>query len=85
MKKIKGKDLKNLGFKKEKSEILFEGDAEFHYYCYDVGDDCFLITDSNDEKINGGYVVRFFEIDGIEILDLADLKILMEIIERGMK
>ena len=85
MKKIKASNLKKLGFVKEKSEKLFDGDTEFHYYTYEVSASCLLITDSNHEKVNGGYVVRFFEFDDIEILDLDDLEVLLAIIKKTTK
>jgi len=76
MKKITGKRLMELGFIRE------EGDT-FHYYVYDVNDNGLFISCANDEKVKGGYIVEFYEIEGIKFNDITDIEKMLEIINKN--
>lgn len=82
MKTIKGKHLRKLGFKKEAEEPTLDPEGRgYHYYTYEVGKNCLLISCSNDERIDGGYVIEFFEIMGLKIKDLGVLKKLVKLLK----
>lgn len=84
MKKITGKDLIKLGFKKCKNVPTSAMDSEYHYYTYDVKKKkTLLISCSNDEKVDGGYEVELYEIPEIQFRNLSDLKKLIKILERA--
>jgi len=86
MSKIKGKDLHELGFKKRKKIHTSAMDCEYHYYTYDVKKKkTLLISDSNDEKVNGGYYVEFYDIEGIKFCELEDLKRLVKLLKKASK
>lgn len=54
---MKEQDLIDLGFKKE----VQKGSDSFYYYVYDFSRGFSLITNANDELINGQWVVEVFE------------------------
>jgi hypothetical protein len=84
MSKIKGKDLLKLGFKKKKERTTHElGELNYLYYTYEVNKHCLLISCSNDEKVNGGYYVEYYDISGIKIYELKDLKILLKVLKKS--
>ena len=88
MKEINGditKDLLvNLGFVKEFSTPEESGEKNgFYYYCYDVGGNCLLITDSNTES-DGNYSVEIFEHEKIKITNYVDLVDLVRILKRSV-
>jgi len=84
MKKITGKDLKKLGFEKQvEPPTLDPEDQGYHYYTYEISEKCLLISCSNDEKINGGYLVEFYEIYNPRISNLNDLKKLIKIFKKA--
>ena len=58
-------------------------DNGYHYYSYEINKHCLLISGSNDEKINGGYYVEFYEIEEIRFTELEDLKKLIKLLKRG--
>jgi len=78
MKTITGKQLLELGFIKE------YGDT-FHYYIYEPNrsQQGLLISCANDEKINGGYIVEFYEHQNIKLNDINDVKTIIEIINKN--
>lgn len=81
---ITGKELRKLGFEKQvELPTLDPEDQGYHYYTYDVTKKCLLISCSNDEKIDGGYSVEFYEFDQIKITDLKDLKKLIKLLKRA--
>lgn len=58
---MKSKDLLKIGFiKKHVTEEMCGGDA-FDYHCYDIGDECLLISNSSDDCVDGEYYVEFFD------------------------
>jgi len=81
MKKITGKSLLELGFKKTHNVPSSAMDMEYHYYTYDVKGKTLLISNSNDEKVNGSYEVEFFDIMGLAFTDLNSLKKLIGILK----
>ncbi|MFA5207575.1 MAG: hypothetical protein WC428_02845 [Candidatus Paceibacterota bacterium] len=84
MKKITGKDLRKLGFKKQvELPTLDPEDYGYHYYTYEITEKCLLISCSNDEKVNSSYVVELYEIPESKICNLKDLKKLLKILERA--
>jgi hypothetical protein len=84
MKKITGKDLQKLGFEKQvEPPTLDPEDHGYHYYSYEISNKCLLLSCSNDEKINGSYVVELYEIPEPKICNLKDLKKLLKILERA--
>lgn len=87
MSKIKGKDLRKLGFKREDSAVSGAPvvEAEYHYYTYEINDKCLLISNTNDEKTKGGYEVEFYEIQGITFRDLKHLKKLLKLLTKASK
>ena len=80
MSKITGKDLLELGFQKSKNVPLDAMDSEYHYYTYEVGKATLLISNTNDEKVNGGYEVEFYDIQGLTFKNLIDLKKLIKLL-----
>lgn len=85
MSKIKGKDLRKLGFKKEveRGSLAPNMGEEYHYYTYEVNKHCLLISSSSDEKdIDGGYYVEFYEIPELKFAKLKDLKQLFKLLIR---
>lgn len=85
MKKITGKALLKLGFTKEydvDTEAL-PSENKYHYYTYEIGKNCLLISCSNDEKKDGGYYVEFYEIMNLKIRDLRQLKKLIKILKKA--
>jgi hypothetical protein len=85
MSKITGKDLKNLGFKKEvEKPTLDPEDNGYHYYTYEINKHCLLLSSSSDEKdVDGGYYVEFYEIEKIRFTKLEDLKKLIKLLKKA--
>lgn len=84
MKIISAKSLRKLGFKRQESHPMEQTDPKetgYHYYTYDVNDKTLLISCSNDEKVNGGYDVEFFDIQGLKFIDLKHLKALVKLLK----
>jgi hypothetical protein len=82
MSKIKAKDLLKLGFKREDNIPTTAMDNEYHYYIYEIGKKGILISNSNDEKINGGYEVELYDIPEIKFTDLKQLKKLVKALKQ---
>jgi len=82
MKDITEEKLRFLGFKKEVSSPEESGTEEgYHYYTYDVGEVCFLISDTNDEN-DGNFTIEFFDFDSIKITTYVDLEDLIRVIKK---
>jgi len=82
IKDINEKKLVDLGFIKEISSPEESGDEKgFHYYCYDIGSDCLLISDANTEN-DGNYTIEFFEFNDLKITEYVDLVDLIRILKR---
>jgi len=80
MKKITGEGLLKLGFKKQIEPTL--DSIGYHYYTYEIGKKTLLISCSNDEKVDGGYEVEFYEIPRLAFRNLSDLKKLVKLLNR---
>jgi len=81
---ITGKDLRKLGFKKSVEMCTSEPEVEdYHYYTYEINDKCLLMSCSNDEKINGGYVIEFYEMEGLKFDNLKQLKKLFKLLKQA--
>lgn len=78
MKTIKEKDLLKLGFERMDVGIEESGDKAYYYFTFDIGDLC-LISNSNDECVNGNYGVEIFEYNTISFNDLKSLKKLIDL------
>jgi len=76
MKKITSKQLLELGFIREEGE-------SFHYYIYEINGNALFISCSNDEKVNGGYLIEFYEHEDIRLNDINDVKTIIEIINKN--
>jgi hypothetical protein len=76
MKKITGEELLKLGFIKE------YGDT-FHYYVYELDGHGLFISCSNEEKINGGYTVEFYDVESVKFTDIDDVKTMIKIINKN--
>jgi len=86
MSKIKAKDLLKLGFKREDNIPTSAMDCEYHYYVFESKDGKgVLISNTNDEKENGGYEVELYEIPEIQFRRLEDLKKLVKILKGATK
>jgi len=73
MKKITKKSLLKLGFERQNVSVEESGNKAFHYFTLDIGSLC-LISCANDECVDGGYTVGFFDYeDAICIKDLEKL------------
>jgi hypothetical protein len=86
MSKIKGSNLTKLGFKKAKERTSHElGEMNYHYYTFEINNDCLLISSTNDEKnLNGGgYYVEFYEMPEIRFTELEDLKALLKLLRKA--
>jgi len=78
MKKITDKDLLKLGFKKE---VENSDDNPFHYYVYEIDNQCLLISCANDETIDDGYEIELFENHNLKTRDLDLLIKFIDIIK----
>ncbi len=85
MSKITAKNLLKLGFKKEVNVPATAQGQKYHYYIYEINNKCILISNTNDEKIKGGYSVDFYEIPEIHFSNLKKLKKLIKLLEFGGK
>ena len=76
---MKEQDLIDLGFTRE------FGDG-FYYYVYDFSRGFSLITNANDELINGEWVVEVFETsDKIQFTNIDNVKKLIKLINKAKK
>ena len=74
---MKEQDLIDLGFTKEFGD-------NFYYYTYDFSRGFSLITNANDELINGEWVVEVFETsDKIQFTNIDNVKKLIELINKA--
>ena len=83
---MKEADLKELGFKKQKVSAEESGDKPFHYYTlYPFKKDrgFGLISNTNDQLVDGEWAVTFFEYDSVVFRSKKDLKKLIELINKN--
>ena len=80
--KIKEKDFEELGFEKEVSWDLIDGEPEFYYYIKDITKGLTFITNTDDEARDDGWYVEFFNTDiPVRYYDLDTVKNLFKLIE----
>lgn len=76
---MKEQDIIDLGFTKEVED-------GFYYYVYDFARGFSLITNANDELINGEWVVEVFETsDTIQFTNIDNVKKLIKLINKVKK
>ena len=81
---MKEKELIKLGFKKQVDE-------DYYYYTLDIGNQPYssmnlcLITNANDDLIEGEWLVSIFDYDFIEFEDYDELKKLIDILYENTK
>jgi hypothetical protein len=75
-------DLLGLGFVRVDVPIEESGHKAFHYYTLDFGDIC-LISNSNDELKNDGWVIEIFDFQSIQFTGIVDLRSLIELLKRN--
>ena len=84
MKDITKEKLIGLGFIKETTSPEESGTEKgYHYYSYNINDDCLLISDANDEN-DGNFTIEFFNFNGIIITNNYDLFDLIELLKRNI-
>ena len=76
---MKEQDLIDLGFKKE---IDHDNGQEYYYYVYDFGRGLSLISDANDETINGKWFVYIFE-ENVRFTNKKDLQVLINVVNKN--
>lgn len=85
MTKMKEKDLVELGFEKEVSLDLINGEPEFYYYVKEITNGLDFITNTDDEARDGGWFVEFFNTEiPVRYYDLDTVKNLFRLIEEGI-
>jgi hypothetical protein len=81
---MKEQDLINLGF--ERHEIRSDEEfpsTEYYYYVYDFeGIDISLISNTDDELVNGEWVVSEFESNRLVFTDVDDLTLFIQLVEK---
>ena len=83
--KIQEQDLLELGFEKIKVSIEESGDKAFYYFTFEIGDLC-LITCANDECVDDGYTVEFFDyLNSVVFTNLTALEDLIKILNGNRK
>jgi hypothetical protein len=84
--KIKGRDLIKLGFIKQiEKPTLDPEDYEYHYYTFEINDKGVLISNANDERVNGGYEIELYEVPELKFNDLKRLKKLVKILKSAQQ
>ena len=73
-----------LGFQRYDVSAEESGDFPFHYYSMDFRDVC-LISNSNDEAKEDGWIVEIFDNRSFEFKDEEDLRVLINIFKRSVK
>ena len=79
---MKEQDIIDLGFDKE-SDYCYGGGGEYHYYVYDFGRSLSLISNANDEAINGEWYVDIFEEDNVRFTNKKDLERLINLLNKN--
>ena len=76
---MKEQDLIDLGFKKE---IDRDNGQEYYYYVYDFGRGLSLISNANDETINGKWFAEIFE-ENVRFTNKKDLQVLINVVNKN--
>ena len=77
---MKEQDIIDLGFDKE---FGCSYGGEYHYYVYYFGRSLSLISNANDETINGEWYVDIFEEDNIRFTNKKDLERLINLLNKN--
>ena len=85
MKDIKENKLLEMGFEKVEVTPEESGDPEgYHYFCYELGNGECLLTQSNDEAVDGLYSVEFLTIPDIgKFWNSKDVRDLIETLKKA--
>lgn len=79
------KDLIELGFEKEISLDLINGEPEFHYYVKEITEGLTFITNTNDEARDNGWYVEFFDTEvPVRYCEYDTVKALFELLKEGI-
>ena len=79
------KDLIELGFEKEISQDLINGEPEFYYYVKEITNGLTFITNANNEIGDDGWYVEFFNTEiPVRYYEHCTVKTLIELIEGGI-
>jgi len=78
-------DLIDLGFKRTDVSAEESGDKAFFYYDLDFAPGFELISNDNDNAVDGKWYVEFFDADGIKFADKKDLEEFINIVKRNIK
>lgn len=76
---MKEQDLIDLGFIKE------YGDESYYYYVLEFGRGLYLISNANDEAVDGEWYVDVFEEDNIRFTLKEDLEQLINLLNKNKK
>ena len=77
---MKEQDIIDLGFDKE---FDYGYGGEYYYYVYDFGRGLSLISNANDETINGEWYVDVFDEDNIRFTNKKDLERLINLLNNN--
>ena len=84
--KMKEKDLIELGFEKEVSLELINGEPEFYYYVKEITKGLTFISNTDDEAVDGGWYVEFFNTEiPVRYYNHQDVRDLFDLIEKGLR
>ena len=83
---MKERDLIKLGFEKEASLELINGEPEFYYYVKEITKGLTFITNTDDEVIDDGWHVEFFNTEiPVRYYNHQDVRDLFDLIEKGLR
>lgn len=79
------KDLIELGFEKEISQDLINGEPEFYYYVKEITNGLTFITNTDGEAKYDGWYVEFFDTEiPVRYYNYDKVKSLFNLIEEGV-
>jgi hypothetical protein len=81
---MKEQDIVDLGFKRVDVTAEESGDDAFYYYTYDFGNGTLsLISNANNEVIDGRWGIEIFEDETIQFWGVSDLKKFINVIKKN--
>lgn len=81
---MKEQDIVDLGFKRVDVTAEESGDDAFYYYTYDLGNGALnLISNANNEIIDGRWSIEIFEDETIQFWDVSDLTKFIDVIKKN--
>jgi len=82
---MKEQDIVNLGFKRVDVTAEESGDGAFYYYTYDLGNGTLsLISNANNEIIDGRWSIEIFEDETIQFWGVSDLIKFIDVIKKNI-